>query len=84
MLEVIKEDRIKQLESLLEILAEAIDEKPGARDLSQLSKQYRETLAEIEELKGSSNEEGDLIGEILQKRSDTGQSRAVRKDRTKI
>lgn len=81
MLEVIKEDRIKQLESLLEILAEAIDEKPGARDLSQLSKQYRETLYEIEVIK-ESGEQDDEIGEIMSRRKADGKSDSVRKNKT--
>lgn len=77
MLEVINEDRLEQLESLLEVLAEAIDSKPGARDLAQLSKQYRETLTEIDIIKGMS-EEDDEIGEIMSKRQADGKPRAVR------
>ena len=44
------EDRLTQLRTLRDILAETIDSRPGARDLSQLSKQYRDTVKEIEEL----------------------------------
>ena len=60
----IHSDRLTQLKSLLEILAEAIDRKPGARDLAQLSKQYRETLREIEELEAAENID-DPISDLL-------------------
>lgn len=43
-------DRLNQLKALSEILSDEIDKRPGARDLAQLSRQYRETLKEIEEL----------------------------------
>ena len=75
--------RLSQLKALLEILANAIDAGPGARDLAQLSKQYRETLAEIEEIEGA-EPSGDEISEILAGRAAGGQSGAVRKNRAKI
>ena len=77
MKEVLNEDRLTQLESLLEVIANAIDEGPGARDLGQLSKQYRETLAEIEEIRGM-NFKNDEIGEILSKRRLDGKSGTLR------
>ena len=77
MLEVIKESRLEQLESLLEVLADAIDDGPGARDLSQLAKQYRETLFEIETIKGV-GEDDDEIGNILSKRSSDGKTGSIR------
>ena len=77
MLEVIKESRLEQLESLLEVLADAIDDGPGARDLSQLAKQYRETLLEIETSKGV-GEDDDEIGNILSKRSSDGKTGSIR------
>lgn len=77
MLEVIKESRLEQLESLLEVLADAIDDGPGARDLSQLAKQYRETLLEIETIKGV-GEDDDEIGNILSKRSSDGKTGSIR------
>ncbi|MBQ1576515.1 MAG: hypothetical protein IIZ83_06105, partial [Oscillospiraceae bacterium] len=55
--------RLAQLKELLGILAEAIDQRPGARDLAQLAKQYRETLREIEDIEGV--ETDDEIGDIL-------------------
>lgn len=83
MINLVNESRLVQLRALLEQLAVAIDEQPGARDLASLSKQYRETLAEIEEIEGKVND-GDEISEILQNRKDTGLAGAVRKDRTSI
>ena len=56
--------RIVQLRALAEILADKINEDPGARDLAQLAKQYRETLKEIEEIEGVDNGE-DEIEKIL-------------------
>lgn len=56
----IKQSREEQLHSLLGILAEKINSDPGARDLAQLSKQYRETLKEIEELEGGHGETSEI------------------------
>lgn len=68
MLSTIAEDRVTQLKALLEILAQEIDDKPGARDMASLARQYRETLREIEELEGVTNED-DEIGAILAERN---------------
>jgi urease accessory protein UreF len=68
MVEYIDEDRVTQLKALLEILAQEIDDKPGARDMASLARQYRETLREIEELEGVTNED-DEIGAILAERN---------------
>ena len=59
--------RLEQLRELLEILADEIDQRPGARDLAQLSRQYRDTLKEIEELEGA-DVIGDGISDILSAR----------------
>ena len=75
------ESRLEQLKELLEILADAIDRKPGARDLAQLSKQYRETIREIEDIEGAGDND-DEIGEILGNRAADGKPGAVRKDRS--
>ena len=77
MKKVIQKDRLTQLRELLKVLAEAIDEKPGARDLAQLSRQYRETLKEIEEIKGTEDNNDD-ISEILSERETNGKAGAVR------
>ncbi len=58
------DNRLDQLRQLLDILAEKINEGPGARDLAQLAKQHRETLKEIEEIEGVSDGE-DEIDKIL-------------------
>lgn len=55
-----KLDRVDQLRNLLDILAEKINSDPGARDLAQLAKQYRETLKEIEELEGDHGETSEI------------------------
>ena len=73
--------RLEQLKELLEILADEIDLRPGARDLAQLSRQYRETLKEIEEIEGAV-EENDEIGNILSGRAFDGKPGAVRKSRS--
>lgn len=78
-----KGSRLEQLKALLRVLAKAIDDNPGARDLAQLSRQYRETLQEIENIEGS-GEADDEIGEILSERKASGKSGAVRKNRSKI
>lgn len=57
-------DRLSQLKELRDILADEINSRPGARDLAQLAKQYRETLKEIEELEGNNAEE-DEIAKLL-------------------
>lgn len=69
--------RLEQLRELLEILADEIDQRPGARDLAQLSRQYRETLKEIEEIEGAQQNDDD-ISEILSERAAAGKSGAVR------
>ena len=80
MKEVLERDRLAQLKALLCVLADAIDASPGARDLAQLSKQYRETLKEIEDIEGTDNN-NDEIGEILAERAADGKPGAVRKNR---
>lgn len=59
-LDTLSESRLIQLKELLVVLADAIDNKPGARDLAQLAKQYRETLKEIDELEGSEPEHDEI------------------------
>ena len=81
MLEYLNDTRLAQLKALLEVLAVSIDDKPGARDLAQLSKQYRETLKEIEEMEGATKD-NDEIGELLAERAADGKPGAVRKDRS--
>ena len=75
--------QIIQLKMLLAILAEEIDGRPGSRDLAQLSRQYRETLREIEEIEGGMDPD-DEIAEILSGREADGKSGAVRKNRSGV
>lgn len=83
MKETTEKPRVEQLKELLEILADEIDKRPGARDLAQLARQYRETLKEIEELEGATIHD-DEIAEILSERESNGEARSVRKDMSKV
>lgn len=65
MIEVVNSTRIEQLKALLAVLANKIDSNPGARDMAQISRQYRETLKEIDELEAL-EESLDEIDTILQ------------------
>ena len=78
-----KSTRLEQLKELLEIIADAIDKRPGARDLSQLSKQYRETLKEIEEIEGEKHADND-IANLLRDRKSAGRAGSVRKGRAGV
>ena len=69
--------RVAQLKELLLILAKEIDDKPGARDMAALAKQYRETLHEIEEIEGTDGN-NDEITQLLQERERDGKSGSVR------
>lgn len=77
MTEVLDKSRADQLRALLEVIADAIDERPGARDLASLAKQYRECLAELEEIEGASDN-SDEIADILAQRDSAGKAGAVR------
>ena len=74
--------RLKQLECLAVILADQIDScakdiADGPRVLPQLSKQYRETIREIEELKGTESTD-DEISKILSARRTNGKPDTIR------
>lgn len=75
-------NRLEQLENLALILANQIDlcsegDSDGAKNMPQLSKQYRETIKEIEEIRGMEKDD-DEIGEILSARKADGKPDAVR------
>lgn len=75
-------NRLEQLENLVLILAKQIDlcsegDSDGAKNMPQLSKQYRETIKEIEEIRGMEKDD-DEIGEILSARKADGKPDAVR------
>lgn len=75
--------RVEQLKTLREILAEAIDNCNSMRDLASLSRQYRETIRELEEIEGTTHD-NDEIGDILASRDADGRARTVRKNRTEL
>ena len=79
MTEIVNASRLEQLRALLVVLANKVDSNPGARDLAQLSKQYRETLQEIEDLEGL--QASDAIADILKKRTAAGKPGPVREIR---
>ena len=70
--------RLQKLKNLAAVLAENIDSCEDARALPQLTKQYRETIREIEEIEGAEHH-GDEIGAILAQRQADGKPGAVRK-----
>ena len=74
--------RLEQLKTLRGILADAIDNCNSMRDLASLSRQYRETIREIEEIEGNHNADADEIGDILASRD--GFTGAVRPNRSKL
>ncbi len=73
--------RLEQLQMLAETLASEIDLCDDCKSMAQLARQYRETIREIEELKGMTDG-NDEISEILSQRKADGKSGAVRKSRT--
>ena len=76
-------NRLERLVEVRDKLAMAISTCDSRRDLAALSKQYRETLREIEELEGEGARD-DEIGSILAECAADGESRAVRKSRTEV
>ena len=75
--------RLDQLKQLARVLAAGIDDCEDFRALPQLTKQYRETIREIEEIEGADND-GDEIGEILAARDNDGKPGAVRTPRAGV
>lgn len=75
-------NRLEQLKNLAKILANQIDNCSknvidGPKLMPQLSKQYRETIREIEEIEGVDKDD-DEIREILSERKADGKPNAVR------
>lgn len=56
--------RLEQLTELRDILAMSIDKCDSMRDLASLSRQYRETIREIETIE-SGEDDGDEIASII-------------------
>ena len=70
-------DREEQLQILEATLAAAISSCIDEGKLAQLAKQYRETIRELDELKGGSKDD-DELGAILSQRRVDGKPGAVR------
>ena len=75
--------RLERLIDLRDRLEQAIEQCESMRDLAALSRQYRETIKEIEELEGS-KDTTDEISAILAQREADGESNSVRKNRAKV
>ena len=75
-----KGTRLEQLKQLARVLAAGIDTCEDCRALPALTKQYWETLKEIEEIEGV-EDDGDEISEVLAARERDGKPGAVRKNR---
>ena len=73
-------DRREQLQILASMLARAIRDCQDEKSLAPLAKQYRETIKELDELKGSEHDD-DEIGKVLGFRADHGKPGAIRKNR---
>ena len=72
-------DRLNRLKTLRDTLLFAIEDCDSKRDLAALSRQYRETLREIEEIEGP-EVKNDGIGDILSARQADGDPTADRKN----
>ena len=79
----VTKSQMEQMEQLAKVLAAGIDTCKDCRALPQLTKQYRETSREIEEIEGA-NDDGDEIGEILAERESDGKPGAVRTHRAGV
>lgn len=75
-------DRLGKLKAVAELLAKEMDKVKYSKDLPPLTKQYRETIKEIEEIEGQDCGE-DEIEKLLSGRAD-GMPGAVRADRSKV
>ena len=78
-----KGGRLEQLKALAKVLAASIDDCEDCRALPALTKQYRETIREIEEMEGAADD-GDEISAILAEREQDGKAGAVRKTRSEL
>ena len=81
LVDVNEDGRLSQLIALRQKLAFAIDECESKRDLAALSRSYRETIKEIEEIEGNEPEE-DEIAKLLGESN--GVPGPVRKNNTEL
>lgn len=63
-------DRLSALEVLRDVLAAQIEATDSARDVAALSKQFRETLVEIERLSSGAKQEGSVLDEFSKRLAD--------------
>ena len=61
-------DRLEMLKSLASILASEIDGCGSARDLAALSRQYRETVREIDAIENGEDADDEIAAIILRNR----------------
>lgn len=73
-------DRLEMLQLLAGMLAKRLDQGVDDKSLASVTKQYRDTLREIEELKGA-NGGDEEIDELMQARAAKGRPGAVRERR---
>lgn len=64
-------ERLEQLTALRDILAASIDNCESMRDLAALSRQYRETIREIDAIE-SGEDDGDEIAAIILRHRESG------------
>lgn len=75
--------RLTRLKELRDKLETAIENCESMRDLAALSRQYRETIREIEDIEGTYDDE-DEIESLLAERKANGSAGSVRKNRAKV
>lgn len=74
-------DRLEMLQLLAGMLAKRLDQGVDDKSLASVSKQYRDTLREIDELKGANGGGDQEIDELMQARAAKGRPGAVRERR---
>ena len=74
--------QLGELEALAEILSEQL-QVADEKTVAAIAKQYRETLGEIERVKGM-EQTNDEIDDILSKRASDGKPGAIRPDSTLV
>lgn len=72
-------NKLKELEAKLYTAMQSCEYK----ELAAISRQYRETIKEIENVEGI-KQDNDEVAKILADRSNNGKAGAVRKNRTKV
>lgn len=63
-----KKDRLAQLKELRGILASAIEDCDSMRDLAALSRQYRETIREIDAIENGEDDDDEIAAIVLRHR----------------